>query len=513
MKKSNIIIALSAALLLAGCGEQNQGGGEPLSASDFAKKFNAHVNLTYKEGTYEEQRPLDVDFGEDHISFLGGSYGSVFYEKTSNGGVNFVSLDVHNVKQSKTVLGETYAESFPNVFTTIASGHKDEKEVALAENNQLNDVGETFLKTFSKIAPITNIKEATGSIAFNENVTLNLTLKNESDATFIFAATFGKPSEYEETKLSVLPETEASKALKAKLDTIKEGNYTVKVKEGETEKATLYVNSDRLLMDKEGTQKGFLKTDTGYKVLAVSGTTVSEEGSSTDLFSSLLPDYDFAPEVIVNDVVSPLVEDGDPIEHLNFPVYPVTSFDSESVKTTDSGLVLTLTDNNVTTTFEWSNIGTTTLPVDISNISVKKTWASEGYADIDAGLKAILGSDIDLPFWDLGDLEWTIDDSGTTPGSSLLLAAYFDDDTEVTDAVAAYASEMEEAGYIELTETEREDLADAGFYLYCDDTSDFENYHVYPVKSSIIEIYKEEDPWFGSSFLLSVTPSKGWTRS
>lgn len=86
MKKSNIIIALSAALLLAGCGEQNQGGGEPLSASDFAKKFNAHVNLTYKEGTYEEQRPLDVDFGEDHISFLGGSYGSVFYEKTSNGG-------------------------------------------------------------------------------------------------------------------------------------------------------------------------------------------------------------------------------------------------------------------------------------------------------------------------------------------------------------------------------------------------------------------------------------------
>ena len=497
MKKRNLIIALGALTILTSCGENDSSTSTPigtneenLKASDFATKFNAKVNASIKKGTTNVDGDYTIDYASDHVSYISVDAKGQFFEKDSNGGVNLATLDEHNEKSTETVLGEQFDEAFPNAFVNLAADHANENEVDLAANNTLNDLGKSFVKLFLKGAPLKEITEATGSISFNESVALAMTLKDVEGTLATLTATFVKPTSYQETKLKTLPETDESKALKVALDKIKEGNYTVKIKEGEAIKETLYVNSDRLLDVEDNETKGYLKTETGFKVLAVDGETVKEDGTSTDLFSSLLPDYDFAGEVIINGSVSPLVDEDDVLTHLQFATlssyFQNADMQTLALTADKKALVLTLKNGDKTTTCEWSNIGETTLPVDITKITEAKTWESEGYTEIGNYLKAILGNDADLPYWDTG-AEWTIEAHSDTEGT-LTISSEISSEDERTNLVGAYASLMKKAGYSELTEEDRKDLDNAGLYLMGTWT-DFTSYHTYAISSSIVEIF------------------------
>ncbi len=411
------------------------------------------------------------------------------------GGVNLATLDEHNEKSTETVLGEQFDEAFPNAFVNLAADHANENEVDLAANNTLNDLGKSFVKLFLKGAPLKEITEATGSISFNESVALAMTLKDVEGANATLTATFADPASYRATKLEVLPETDTSKALKAALDSIKTDNYTVKVKEDETVKETLFVNSDRLLDIKDAESKGYLKTETGYKVLAVDGETVKEDGTSTDLFSSLLPDYDFAGEVIINGSVSPLVDEDDVLTHLQFATlssyFQNADMQTLALTADKKALVLTLKNGDKTTTCEWSNIGETTLPVDITKITQEKTWASE-YPAIDEHIKTIFGNDFVLPYWDAG-YEW--DDDYTENAQTLTLTFTSKSESEAADLTTIYAMVMKNAGHEELLgsgRSELEEYMDSYDFYPMGSMSDFSHYHIYAYDGKIVEVYDED---------------------
>ena len=522
MKKRNLIIALSAMTLLTSCGEDepsdstlSETTGSSLKASDFATKFNAKVNASIKKGEEDIGGDYNIDYAADHVSYWTLDAKGQFFEKDSNGGVNLATLDEHNEKSSETVLGEKFDDAFPNVFATLATTHASEKEVDLAVNNALNDLGTSFVKLFLKNAPLEAVTEATGSISFNENVALAMTLKDAAGTDVTLTATFVDPASYQETKLETLPETDASKALKTALDSIKEGNYTVKVKEGETVKETLYVNSDRLLVTEGTSSKGFLKNETGYDAVLVSGDEIAEDGSSTDTFSSLLPDYDFASEVFVDGSVSPLVDEEDVLTHLQFTVltsyYQNAEIQSLKLANDKKSMVLTLENAGKTTSFEWSNIGTTALSVDISNVTVKKTWASAGYKEIDTQFKAAFGTNTFIPYWDIG-LDWDIDTAYTESNKNMTVSAYDFDEEADSDAVALYADKMKKAGYKELTEEERKSLKEQNGNLV-GGLNDFVDYHIYHVNNSIVEIIKDDSlAMYGepTTYSIYVSPDKGW---
>ncbi len=502
MKKRNLIIALGALTILTSCGENDSSASTPigtseesLKASDFAEKFNAKVNASIKKGTTNVDGDYTIDYASDHVSYISVDAKGQFFEKDSNGGVNLATLDEHNEKSTETVLGEQFDEAFPNAFVNLAADHANENEVDLATNNALNDLGKSFVKLLLKNAPIKEITEATGSISFNESVALAMTLKDVEGTLATLTATFTEPSSYQETKLGTLPETDASKVLKKALDSLKEGNYTVKVKEGETVKDTLYVNSDRLLITEGASSKGFIRSETGYDAVLVSGDEIAEDGSSTDTFSSLLPDYDFASEVIINGSVSPLVDEDDVLAHLQFATlssyYQNADIQSLALSDDKKTLVLTLENGGKTTSFEWSDIGKTTLPVDISKITQEKTWASE-YPAIDEHIKTIFGNDFVLPYWDSG-YEWS--DDYTENAQTLTLTFTSKSESEAADLTTIYAMVMKNAGHEELLgsgRSELEEYMDSYDFYPMGSMSDFSHYHIYAYDGKIVEVYDED---------------------
>ena len=94
MKKQQLIIALSASMLLMSCGVNDNSSPKNVKASDFTTCFNANTSGSItKNNNVTSTGNFFSDLNTDHFSSIisyDGVEKSLFYEKNSEGGGRYL---------------------------------------------------------------------------------------------------------------------------------------------------------------------------------------------------------------------------------------------------------------------------------------------------------------------------------------------------------------------------------------------------------------------------------------
>lgn len=459
-KKLLLVLGLSSVLVLAGCGQENGAfssndgdssstkGTMTLTYKDFAEKFNANfeTKAVSNEGTITTKG--FVDLAKDHLTTVyqhsaeNFSPYESFYAKGKTGDVQRQHLNEHNE-----VVNVHYKDDFD---TTVVNAFADVEEgvtPVLAENGSLTEIGKKFLATMT---PLMNLESSgvftnvTSSIELNErciytfNATVNGTISLELKSTLV------NPADYEARLLSPLPETGESKKLGSMLERLRENNYTCTItKVGENAPTKVYYLNPTKLLEVEGTNKyGYLKTEDGYDNVVIKNDKPTIGTHSSDTFASLVPSFDFAPEIVVDGSLSLKCGSVDTHSFLfsSAPFYGARQFKDVEVKG-DSlsfvyGSVLDSVQSVERYIIVFSDIGKTSLPIDISKTAVDN-W--EGTSEkVHNFFVSILGENYNIPAW--SDFDWDV--TVGKDNSFITLVATVDDVDEGTSSVKAYIQKL-----------------------------------------------------------------------
>lgn len=495
-KKLLLVLGLSSALVLAGCGQgngsssRNDGddsstkGTTTLSYKDFAEKFNANFEIKAVSGEETAARKGFVDLAKDHLTTV-YQYSEEnffpnesFYIKGKTGDVQRQRLNEHNE-----VVNEHYKDDFDTNLANAFAEVEEGTTPVLAENGSLTEIGKKFLATMTPLMDLegggtfTNI---TSSIEFNEQCVYTFNATVNGNISLELKSTLVNPADYEAHILSTLPETEESKKLGSMLERLKENNYTATItKVGENTPTKVYYLNPTKLLEVEGANKcGYLKTENGYDNVVIKNDKPTMGTHSSDTFSSLVPSFDFAPEIVTDGSLSLKCGsiDTHSILFSSAPFYGAGQFKDVEVKE-DSlsfvyGSVLGSVQSVDRYNIVFSNIGKTTLPIDISNAKYPN------WEDVDPEIHDYFvtqfGEDYVIPAWT--GFNWTKED--TDDATLLNASANVKDDNEGIDAVKSYLSKLNKIQT--LTKWTEEEWANTDEYVvagYHDEGYD-ELYHI-----------------------------------
>mgnify|MGYP007054419934 FL=1 len=154
-------------------------------------------------------------------------------------------------------------------------------------------------------------------------------------------------------------------------------------------------------------------------------------------FSSLLPSFEFAPEIIVDGEIEKNVYASNLSRVFLFGAERKTNVQFSSFLATSDTFEYVLGEGEDALTISYSNIGKTTLPIDILNIKVSN-WKDTN-EEVHQFFVAILGENYNLPAW--SDLDWSV--TVGKDNSFLTLDASVDDDEEGESSIKAYIQKLD----------------------------------------------------------------------
>ncbi len=470
--KNKYLLLVTIGLMLASCDNVKTPTGDVDSESkDFLKSYQDSYNVSsvinINEGDKSSKINQKVYLGNDYFTSL--TYDdnltlteTNFYEKDSDGGVINKKLSDKNKIIETPILGNDFASStYSNYLSKLGvSLNKDGKELIKEEykdnlnifNNQLSNNltsdGE-FKDTYFEI---------------NSDVLTYHSEVNKNNITYTIDATFLSKDKEETKKLKILDETETSKKANNLFNKLKENNYTISLNSGDTLLSKIYVNKEDIYVDNQKDDDlGYYKIDSGYQVVKVKGETISNSETSTDKFTSLLADFDVSGEIFVGETefnVSKYVKDS-VINHFETIGLENLIYDDSSYLFTDDNLIIkskTLSSNYEITFYD---INSTTLPINIRNITSSKSWKDEssGNNTIQDEIETLIGKGANIPYFDTGST-WTCDVYST------YLDMYSGDVSEedADKLVLAYCDKLVKAGFKKYSEDEMSQAESDGWF-------------------------------------------------
>lgn len=449
MKKRIGALLLGSLLMLTGCGADDNGGSkaeEDLTPSSFKERFNASMEGRIGAGAADSQNILvSIDFAADHVTYASEGYQEFYFEKASNGGVKQKSLNIDNEIVTKTLTGVLFDERFANPFANI---EEESKTIELSIDGAFNDLGKSFYSALlGNWLPLSGEpSDITANLTFEGGAALEMTC-SFLDVACSFSFAFLAPSNYSEKRIASLPESEESQKLAETFDKIKEGNYTYRVYCNEDAYGTYKVDKNKFLYtNKAGMETGYLKSDSGYKILEVKsdGKAYLKESKSAT-FSSLLPTFSFAPELIrggaLANIANPLtaqVIDSLAIKGLSFSSEAILS---RIAWNEGDYLEIGVSDGKKEYEIDIEEIGKTAITPDLENY-IEDGWAIKE-PTIYSDLLALLGEDMKIPYFDIGGT-WNIDNFQNTAEVKMLSLSSdsFDDENEGLATLKEYVKKL-----------------------------------------------------------------------
>lgn len=499
-KKLLFVLGLSSLLVLAGCGEEGTKSDdssnkqeEAVSFKDFAENFNAKVVQKVVTDSQEESASYLFDYAADHVSLVfDGAYDNYYFKKGKTGALEGLSLNEENE-----VVAETsdinFDEYFPNVFKEIDAT----TDLTLAKDGKFTELGGKFLSTFFPFAASKDrYTEVTASMTTGKDFVFSCKAKTTSEQIEV-QATLLAPSEYQNCVLSPLAETEESKTIATTIEKLQAKNYTCTVKKGGVVNTTYYLNPTALLIVEGDQKQGIVKTDDGYSTVVIKNDIPFSGTSSSNSFSSLLPSFEFAPEIIVNGEIAKGVHSSNLSRIFLFnDDGRVGELKIGSFKTTSTSFEYVVGEEENALTLSFSDIGNTTLPIDISKPQVSN-WKDTNEKVHDFFVN-ILGENYNIPAW--SDYEWEV--TVNNESSFITLEASVDDDGEGTASVKAYIRKLDSMP--NLTRWTDEEWKNVGSTIETGDHSEGtdELYHINDEYS--LQVYFCADEWYGSFAGLTV---------
>ena len=482
--KKILIGALSTTLILglAACSERKPDDEKPVNppeenvnfADEYKEAFNASTILTSKvEGASELKVKYFVYSAKDHFtvdyySSTDTIQNSFFYVKGENDELIKRSITINNEIKEETVLGVAYSSSkFHNLFTEFALTLKEDKTYDLKDKL---DLVNSF--NYQLTNGLTGELKATSASFKVANSTLTYTSSIVSDKDSLTLETsFIKKEDTKDKTLEKLNENDDTKAFKAVLDNLKKNNYTVTVKSENKELYKAYVTGDNLYYHKENEplDYGFTKLENGYRSLEVNPKDKSVTLLATEekAYSSLLASFDFSSDVLVKNgdtySLSTLVNDTlkNTFALIGLPDYLTFKLD---FKISDSSLTILSKVTDITYTIVFNNLGTTTLPVDLSNYKEKGSWkdvVTDDNKTVEDQIKALLGDNFTLPYIQ-GSKSWNVVSSVGDSSIDLYIESL--DETEASSLIKGYADLLIKAGFKKLSEDDVNKIVAADDY-------------------------------------------------
>ncbi len=449
MKKRIGALTLGTLFMLTGCGAGDNGGSkaeDDLTPSSFKESFNASMEGRIGVGAADSQNILaSIDFAADHVTYVSEGYQEFYFEKASNGGVKQKSLNIDNEIVTKTLTGVLFDERFANPFANI---EEESKTVELSIDGAFNELGESFYSALlGNWLPLSGEpSDITANLTFEGGAALEMTC-SFLDVACSFSFSFLNPSKYTEKRIAPLPESEESQKLAEALNKIKEGNYTYRVYCNEDVYGTYKVDKNKFLyVNKNDKETGYLKSDSGYKILEVrsDGKAYLKESKSST-FSSLLPSFSFATELIeggaLANIANPL--NAQIIESL---AINGLSFSSEAILSKialndDGYLEIDISDGKKEYEIHIEDVGQTAITPDLENY-IEDGWAIKE-PTIYSDLLALLGEDMQIPYFDIGGT-WNIDNFQNTAEVKMLSLSSdsFDEENEGLATLKEYVKKL-----------------------------------------------------------------------
>ena len=502
-KKLLLVLGLSSLLVLAGCGGEGNSSDtkgndssskqeEAVSFKDFAEKFNAKVVQKVVVDSQEESASYLFDYAADHVSIVfDGDYDNYYFKKGKTGALEGLSLNEENEVVTKTT-DEKFDDHFPNVFKEI-DGTTD---LTLAKDGKFTELGGKFLSTFLPFsASEDSYSDVTASMTTGKDFVFSFQAKTTSEQIEV-QATLLAPSEYKNYVLSPLAETEESKGIATTIEKLQAKNYTCTVKKGDILNATYYLNPTALLIVQGDLKQGFVKTDDGYSTVVIKNDAPFSGTSSSNSFSSLLPSFEFAPEIIVNGKIAKGVHSSNLSRIFLFDNDRKDDLKIGSFKMTSASFEYVVGEGEDALTISFSNIGNTTLPIDILNPRAEN-WENTNLK-VHQFLSRIAGDDYDIPAWK--GINWDLY-PGFNPETATNLSLTYDV-SDVDDALASLHK------YIELLDkTSLKKWGDADYLkassMVDPSMHDDGNLEIYYINSDYcLEVYYAEED-FGYGEILS----------
>ena len=443
-KKLLFVLGLSNLLVLGACGQSENPSESQKSDtssqeekvfnfSDYATKFNANVEQKIVQDSKESKASYVLDYATDHVSMVFGEQTQgYYYKKGKTGALERLYINEENEVSSDKVDEVMFDGSFTNVFGEVG----ETTDLTLVEDGGLNQLGEKFLATFAPFWSDGGYSDVVASVSIGKEFVFSFKAKEDSKE-FELKATLVDASNYRNYTLSPLEETEESKGIAAIIAKLKENNYTCTLKQGGTIKGVYYLNPTALLKVKGKEKEGFVKTETGYSNVTIKDDIPTYGTSSSDSFSSLLPSFEFAPEIIVDGEIEKNVYASNLSRVFLFGAERKTNVQFSSFLATSDTFEYVLGEGEDALTISYSNIGKTTLPIDILNIKVSN-WKDTN-EEVHQFFVAILGENYNLPAW--SDLDWSV--TVGKDNSFLTLDASVDDDEEGESSIKAYIQKLD----------------------------------------------------------------------
>ncbi len=487
-QKSLLLCGILCLVSLTACDETNNSTSSTTSDSplpqinvleQFKQSFNLQTTIQTQDSTGTISQSYATFVGEDYYTFF--SYAanlsditrSLYFEKGDNNEVIRKSISIQNTIVNTIQTDMTWTISpYSNPLgyfdlEIISDGEYDLMEATSIANIQKWN-GMISGQLTGTLTPI----EATFNLS-NDILSYHSKYSNNG-ITLTLDSTFKNKEEEEEKKIKVYETTADSQKLDALFEKLKLNNYTVETKENDNIIETIFVDKNQIYSRNSSNNMGYLQTDTGYLSLLVdkSETNVSLNSQFNEDFSSLLANFNISGKVFKknDNSFTPQPDINNAIEA--FQLIKAKDYlvnNGLTLTYTDASLSLScqpiLNDNIYEITFK--EIGTTTIPVDLTNYNSKTSWANED-EELAQAIIELLGSLDILPYFDTGHgwnyFDYSADDY-------LEICSEGDEaiggmpEEEAAQLKLEYAQILKDVGYRKMTSEEIENLS----FYYCED--------------------------------------------
>ena len=472
MKKSSLLLLASALLLTTGCETSSNVSSNDTSSVSAARKstFSSYWLADVTISSSSLNISYQLDYSLNHVFYISSNDGSILYVRKNSGGVASICLNEHNEVVSEDVLGKNFDSRFANPFSTWEFG----QELTSDDKSKLMSI------LFEEVCPL---KGSLSSFSVSSN-SITFEVNAAGDKYLVKSDISASSEEKANANISPIGESQASKALDAKLSKLKEGNFTLKVSENGKEVKTILSLSDRMLVD--GTT-GYLKDESGYKILNVSGGKVTQKSVSNDTYTSLTADFDVSGAIFEGNKLNSLADPTLIAPH--FSLKEINGYLENklfsSIDSSGEDFSISFAYLNSNVTLDFSSIGSTTLPVDLTKITVEKTWKNQ-YPEIAILGEEYYGDDFSsLPYF-FSISKWIVDSKSATKKTINLKLECDKDSGEIsTSFITAYISKVTKAGFAWYTSDQIKAL-DA--YSIGGD-GDSENDHFFECGKILVEVY------------------------
>lgn len=455
----------------------------PIPKVDVLEQYEQSFNLQTVIQTKDEESTITQTYetfvGEDYYTFL--SYAenlsditrSLYYEKGENNEVIRKTISIQNtiidtVQSDSSWLTSSYSNPLGYFDLEI----KEEGDYDLLDATSMANVKKWNGMISGQLTGTLTPTQAVFTLE-NDRLTYHSTYSSNG-ITLTLDSTFASKDDEIVKKIKVYDETTDSQNLDALFLKLKANNYTVEIQEDENLIETVFVDENQIYSRNQQNNMGYLQNESGYVSLLVNQqeTLVTLNAEFSDPFTSLLANFNLSGCVFQkqNDTFSVYSDVGNVLDA--FQLIQVKDYLTNNHFTltyTDNSLTLSnqpiMTDTTYTVTFK--DIGSTSIPVDLTNYSTKNSWADES-EELAQTITELLGSLDVLPYFDTGH-GWNYFDY--SEGEYLEILSEGDEsiggmpDNESAQLKLDYAQILSDAGYRKMTSDEIENLS----WYYCED--------------------------------------------